>query len=115
MNRIRLATPEEIESIKSTSDLDTTCSVLALDAQSGTAFAVVRTPVEVDPVYFPDGWTDRLKAMFMRDVETVLSAKGATSYYYNIKTSDTEWIHAVETWGGQRTSTAEEYRFKKLL
>ena len=115
MNRIRLATTEEIESIKSTSDLDATCSVLALDAQSGTAFAVVRTPVEVDPVYFPENWTTRLKAMFMRDVETVLSAKGATSYYYNIKVSDTDWINAVESWGGVRTSAAEEFRFKKLL
>ncbi len=115
MNRIRLATPEEIESIKSTSDLDVTCSVLALDTQSGTAFAVVRTPVEVDPVHFPEGWTDRLKAMFMRDVETVLSAKGALSYYFNVKASDTEWIHSVETWGAERTSLSEEYRFKKIL
>ena len=49
INRIRLATPEEIETIKATADCGAGSNVLALDTPEGTPMAVIRTAVEVDP------------------------------------------------------------------
>ena len=117
MKRIRVATVEEVESIKGVSDLDPSCIVLALDTGSGTPLAVVRTAIEVDPVHFPPDFPDRLKMVFMRDVETVLAAKGVDHYYFNI-------VNAPETqtyrdtmihWGATPVSEAPETRFKKVL
>jgi|SRR6185437_10021844 len=115
MNRIRLAKPEEIESIKETSDLTPDALVLALDTQAGTPTAVIRTVVEVDPVNFPLGFPDRLKYMFMRDIETFLSAKGVPAYYFNIHSNDPDYIASMTHFGAQQTSTQEEYRFRKTL
>lgn len=110
-----MATPEEVEKIRETSDLDPTCAVLALDTQAGTALAVVRAPIEVDPVYFPEGFTDKLKVFFIRDIETYLSAKGFTSYYFNIDSNEQEWIDVVKNWGAEVVSKGSEIRFKQTL
>lgn len=117
MNRLRLATEEEIAKIKDTSDLGPTCYVLALDTQQGTILGVVRMPVEVDPVYFPEGLSDKLKLFFMRDIETHLSAKGAMSYYFNIVASEENqaWIDTAKNFGAQQVSKVPELRFMKPL
>lgn len=115
MKRLRLATPEEVERIRETSDLDPTCAVLALDTQVGTALAVVRAPIEVDPVYFPEGFSDKLKVFFIRDIETYLSAKGATSYYFNVHLTDEKWIENIKSWGCEQVSEVSEIRFKQTL
>jgi hypothetical protein len=115
MKRLRLATQEEIEAIKDSSDLDVGCSVLALDTQQGTAKAVIRSCIEVDPVYFPDEMNDKLKMFFGRDIETHLEAKGVTHYYFNVACDQEEWQKVVETWGAQRTSKVAEFRYKKIL
>lgn len=115
MKRLRLATPEEVEGIRETSDLDPSCIVLALDTQAGTAMAVVRMPVEVDPVYFPAEFSDKLKVFFIRDIETYLSAKGATSYYFNVHAEDEKWIENIKSWGCEQVSETSEIRFKQKL
>lgn len=115
MKRLRLATPEEIESIKATSDLDVGCNVVALDTQQGVAKAVIRPCVEVDPMYFPEGMSNKLKMFFGRDIETHLEAKGITHYYFNIATDQEDWQKIVETWGAQRVSSEPEFRYKKIL
>jgi hypothetical protein len=115
MNRIRLATPEEIEPLKANSDLDPTCTVLALESDAGTAFAVIRHAVEVDPVHFPKGYPDRMKAVFVRDIETCLTAWGIPSYYFNVLASDEDWMKAVVKWGAEQISVAPEQRFKRTL
>ena len=115
MKRLRLATSEEVEKIRDNSDLDPSCIVLALDTQVGTALAVVRMPVEVDPVYFPPEFSDKLKVFFMRDIETYLAAKGATSYYFNILAEDEKTIEVMKHWGSEQVSTGKELRFKQTL
>lgn len=115
MDRLRVATPEEIEEIKLSSDLDPTCAVMALNTAAGVAKCVIRLAVEVDPVYFPEGFPDRLKAVFMRDVETHLAAKGALSYYFNIDAEDSTWQTVVKSWGSEQVSKQPELRFKKIL
>lgn len=115
MKRIRLATQEEIDKIRPTADLDPTCIVLALDTAIGPFVCVVRTAIEVDPVYSPEGCTDRQKAMFMRDVETTLAAKGASTYYYNVDASDEQWQKNIQSWGAEKVSLHPEIRFKVTL
>jgi len=115
MQRLRLATPEEIEGIRETSDLDASCVILALDTQAGTALAVVRCPVEVDPVYFPKEFTDRLKLFFMRDIETYLSTKGFASYYFNILADQEDAVNVMKNWGAEVVSKAPELRLKMNL
>lgn len=115
MNRIRLATPEEVETIKDQCDLDSTCVVLALDTQKGTGFGVQRVATEIDPIIIPNDWDNRLRVMLWRDLETVVWAQGAKSYYFNIHETDTEWIKVMKNWGAEQVSTAPEFRFKKAL
>jgi hypothetical protein len=115
MNRIRIATEEEIKSIAPQSDLDETCLVLALDSQVGPAFAVVRQATEVDPVIYPDKFADRMKAIFQRDIETVLTVRGAKTYYFNVHADNEPWLKVAETFGAVRVSTAPEYRLKVKL
>lgn len=115
MNRIRMASQEEVEKLRPTSDITNDSLVLALDTQAGTCTAVIRPVVEVDPVYFPDGFPDKLKVIFMRDVETYISAKGIPAYYFNIHESDSQWQEVSKSWGAQEISTESERRFKKVL
>jgi hypothetical protein len=115
MNRIRLATQEEVETIKDRSDLDETCVVMALDTQKGTGLAVRRLCIEVDPMFPGDTWDTRLRAMFTRDLETVMAAQGAKSYYFNVAADDEKWINVVKTWGAEQVSVAPMLRFKRSL
>lgn len=115
MNRIRVATVEEIESIAKVSDVDETSMVLALNTQQGVPLAVVRTVIEVDPVIYPEGLHDRMKAMFQRDIETVLAAKGITKYYFNVSTENEPMLKVAETLGAFRVSKGPEFRFKVTL
>lgn len=115
MERLRLATPEEVASIKAEGDLQEGCQVVALTTQAGTPLAVIRAAVEVDPVKFPEDFPDRLKAVFLRDIETHLAAKGAISYYFNIAADNSDWQQVVKTWGAEQISVSPEIRFKKVL
>lgn len=116
MNRIRLATEDEIAAIKDCSDLDTGCQVVALDTQQGTVTAVMRIATEVNPVHFPENMSTKLKLLFMRDIETTLWSKGVTHYYLQIPASDEEYIEAMtKTFHCEQVSPAPELKFKKIL
>lgn len=115
MKRLRVATPEEVEKIKESSDLDPTCIVVALDTAQGTGLAVIRTAIEVDPVYFAPDWNTKMKTFFVRDIETFLSAKGCISYYFNVDKEAEEWIEHVKHWGAEQISKHPELRFKQTL
>jgi len=115
MNRIRLATEPEVEAIKKYTDLDESCMVLALSTQQGSPTAVVRTVVEVDPVVYPDGLHDRMKAMFQRDIETILVAKGIRGYYFNVLADNEAMLKVAETLGATQLSKGPELRFRVIL
>jgi hypothetical protein len=115
INRIRVATPEEVKSIEATADCQVGCTVLALDTPEGVSFAVVRTCVEVDPVIYPEKLSNRMKAMFQRDVETVLAAQGVPKYYFNVHADNKAMIDSVQSWGAVPQSTEPEIRFMKVL
>jgi len=115
MNRVRLATAEEVESIKDKSDLDQGDVVFALDTQKGTGLAVRRLCTEIDPLFPAPDWDLKLRAMFIRDLETSLWSNGGTHYYFNIDADDKDWKHNVETWGASQVSPKPVLRFKKVL
>jgi hypothetical protein len=114
-SRIRLATPEEVETIRATADLDSTCIVLALESAQGIGLAVIRQAVELDPIYFPPEWNTKQKVFFIRDLETVMHAKGAISYYFNVDATNETWIENIKNWGAETVSLQPELRFKVTL
>jgi len=117
MNRIRVATSEEVEKVKDFSDLDLGCVALALDTQRGTGIAIRRICTEVDPMISGQDWTTRDKVLFIRDIETVLSAQGTSHYYFNVLADDAnkEWRENLVHWGAEQVSTAPVLRYKKIL
>lgn len=115
MNRIRLATPEEVEKIKDQSDLDSGCSVMALDTHKGTGLAVRRICNEIDPMVAGSDWDTRLRALFVRDLETVMAAQGVQHYYFNVDVADEAWIGVVKNWGAEQVSPVPMLRFKRTL
>ena len=115
MKRIRLATPEEIESIKAEADIDIGCVVYALDTAKGTGLAVRRVCNEIDPMISPEGWEPRHRLLFSRDIETVLAAQGITHYYFNVDANEENWINSLKAWGAESQSKSPEIRMKKVL
>jgi len=116
MQRIRLATPEEVVQIQDKCDLDDTCIVYALDSNhKGVAFGVRRLAAEIDPIIVPEAWDNRLRQIFWRDLETATWAQGVKHYYFNVHTADQQWIDVMKNWGAEQVSTAPEFRFKKVL
>ena len=114
INRIRVATPEEVAAVAEKSDCQG-CTVLALSTNEGTPLAVIRTAVEVDPIFYPEGLPDRMKAMFIRDVETVLAAQGVTKYYFNVQASNEKMLNYAKHYGAVQQSTEPELRFVRTL
>lgn len=108
MDEIKLATPTEIEEIAKESDLGPGCIVVSF----GPDKAVIRTVVEIDPVYCTN---PRRKAWFIAHLETWLRLNQVPAYYFNLGTEDTEYQTLVEKWGAIRTSPTAEYRYKRPL
>lgn len=116
MNRLRVATEAEIEAIRDTSDLDAGCIVGALDTQVGTAKAVFRSCVEVDPVYYTEQMSPKVRLLFMRDIETYLLGKGVPYYYFNIQATETEYIETMKkSFDAEQVSPVPMLRFKKVI
>lgn len=114
INRIRVATPEEVETVVKSGD-SREGTVLALTTPEGTPLAVIRTVVEVDPIFFPEKLSDRMKAMFIRDIETVLAAQGVSKYYFNVHSSNEKMVNYSTHYGAFKLSTEPEFRFVKAL
>lgn len=114
MNLVRLATAEEVESIKSVADLDVGCNVYALDTQAGVGLAVRRVCNEIDPMVTP-GWNSRQRSLFIRDLENGMKFQGVSHYYFNVDPADTTWIDFVKGWGAEQVSPEPYLRFKRTL
>ena len=111
MDAIKLATAEQVERIRATSDLYPTSAVLAM----GEDLAVIKAVTEVDPVYFaPDSSTSR-RLMFIWGIENWLRLTGVQSYYFDVPVDNETWIHNVKTHGAEQLSTGPVYHYKKVL
>lgn len=114
MERIRLATEKEVESILEVADLTNGDVVYGLTTQNGVGLAVRRLAIEIDPMVTP-GWNSRQRLLFIRDIETVLHAQGASHYYFNVDPDDQEWIGFVKGIGAEQVSPKPLLRFKRTL
>lgn len=107
LDKIRLATEEEVLKIAETSDLTPTSRVLAM----GDMRAVWRITNELDPLYFGES-SDSKKYMFVWGLENLLRGSGANEFYFNIGTENTEFQKIAEHFGATKTSPTPEFRYR---
>ena len=111
LERIRLATPEEVKEIESHSNLTPMCRVLKMDGMT----AVWRVAHELDPVIFGDVPTAK-KFRFLWGIENILAGSGVTEYFYDIPADDLTYQRAIEDHlGAQRLSKQPDYRYRVNL
>lgn len=111
LDKIRIATEEEVAKIAENSDLTPNSRVLAM----GENLAVWRIANEIDPVYFaPDG-SNSSKYMFIWGLENILRGSGATEFYFNVPVEDDKYRAIVEHFGATPTSVVPEMRYKIIL
>lgn len=111
MDKIRLASPEEMATIEKISDLTPRSTVWAF----GKSLAVIRLTTEIDPVVWGDGTPDIRKAWFIWGLENMLRGNGMSEYYFNVHTKDEKFQKIAEGFGATKTSTEPEFRYKKIL
>jgi hypothetical protein len=117
MRHIRLATTEEIDSIRDKADLmpDNT-HVLALDADKGSPdIAVVRRCVEVNPVIYGSETNDLRRVRFIYSLEERLLGAGVDRYYSQFDASKEDYMKVMEHYGFERISPQPEYRYLRII
>lgn len=120
MDKIRLASVEEIEKIQLGADITPLTTVVAFENQATNKpdFAVLRQVFEIDPMLYAPETTNRRKMLFAWSLENALRIQGTISaYYFNLSAGEeaAEWRGAVEGFGAEKISTGPEFRYKKLL
>lgn len=113
MDKIRLATVEEIATIKDKSDLDFANAVYAIGEPAD--LAVLKTVPELDPVHFLDATNTRKRVQFLWGLENIFRVAGMRAYYFNVDAKDLEWQKVIKNWGAEQISPTEELRFKRIL
>lgn len=111
MDPIKLATPEQIAAVKDRIDLEIGCAVYAF----GDSLACVRTQTRLDPVIFSEKDNTHKRLLFVWGLETAMRLNGVPAYYFNVPTSDPDWIRAVEHNGAERLHTEPMLEYKKVL
>jgi len=107
LDRIRLATAEEIEEIKDSSNLTPMCRVLAM----GEMRAVWRMANEVDPLHANGAPVSKMYK-FLWGIENILKGSGVTEYYFNTPADDTKYHRVLEELGAERLSKQPDYRWR---
>lgn len=113
MEKIRLATKEEIDGIKDKSDLDFANAVYAMGEPAD--LAVLKTVPELDPVHFVDSSNTRKRVQFLWGLENIFRVAGLRAYYFNVDAKDKAWQEVITNWGAELISPTEELRFKRIL
>jgi hypothetical protein len=110
LDKIRLATTEEIQSIEADSNLTPMSRVLKM----GEMTAVWRVANEIDPVHVNGAPIQKLYK-FLWGMENILRGSGATEYYFNVPADDTQYHKVLEQLGAERLSKQPDYRFRVNL
>jgi len=116
LKHIRLATKEEVEALRKTSNYTAATTVFAMDQNEGDPdFAVVKSVIEVDPVYYGKRTSDKQKVSFIYLLEERLMGLGITQYFFNVDEADEKYRAAVIGWGAEEVSKTPERRYQKVL
>jgi hypothetical protein len=110
IEKIRLATTEEIKEIESNANLTITSRVLAM----GDMRAVWRIAHELDPVYFGDAPNTR-KYKFLWGIENIMRGAGVPEYFFQTPADDPNYHRIIEELGGQKLSKQPDYRWRVNL
>jgi hypothetical protein len=110
MEKIRLATEEEVKEIADVSNLTPMSRVLALGPMRG----VWKVCNELDPVIL-NGASNTQLCMFVWGIENIFKGAGLTEYYFNVAADNEEYIKVIEHFGGERQSKQPDYRYKVNL
>lgn len=114
---IRTATPEEIEEIKSKSDLTPTSTVWAWPNERGSAdLGVIRSCTELDPVFFSPESGSQRKALFFWAASNIIKAMGSHEIYFNIDAdAPEEYKNVLNKLGAEPTTSKPQIRYKLSL
>jgi len=117
LKHIRVATPEEIETIREKADLmPNRTTVFALDADAGTPdLAVVRECFETNPVVYGSATNDHRRARFLWALEERLLGAGIDRYYAQFDASKEHYISVAKAWGFEQVSPVPEIRMLKVI
>jgi hypothetical protein len=107
LEKIRLATEEEVKEIAAESNLTPMARVLAL----GDMKAVWKVCNELDPVFF-NGAPPARMYKFLWGIENILKGAGLTEYYFNVPADDTKYHKVLEHLGAERQSKQPDFRYK---
>lgn len=107
MDKIRLATEEEVQEIAAESNLTPFSRVLVL----GKMKAVWKVCNELDPVFFGDA-PKPLMYKFLWGLENIMKGSGVTEYFYNVPADDTNYHAVLEKLGAERQSKQPDFRYK---
>jgi len=107
LEKIRLATEEEVAEVAANSNLTAMSKVLVM----GEIKAVWRVAHELDPVHF-NGAPVQKMYKFIWGVENIMRGAGVTEYFYNTPADDLKYHKIVEELGGQRLSKQPDYRWR---
>lgn len=110
LEKIRLATSEEIKQIEAESNLTPMCRVLKMGEITG----VWRVANELDPVIF-NGASHQKVYKFLWGVENLMRGAGCTEYFYNTPADDTNYHLILEQLGAERLSKQPDYRWRVNL
>ena len=110
LEKIRLATEEEVKEIEHNSNLTPMCRVLKM----GEMTAVWRIANELDPVHV-NGAPNRKLYAFLWGLENIMRGAGVSEYFYNVPADDPTYHKILEELGAQRLSKQPDYRFRVNL
>ena len=110
LERIRLATQEEVKEIEKDSCFTPMSRVLAM----GDMRAVWRVANELDPIHFKGAPTTRMYK-FLWGIENIMAGAGVTEYFFSVPADDTQYNKILEELGAQRLSKQPDFRYRVNL
>lgn len=110
LEKIKLATEEEVKEIKDQANLTSTSRVVAM----GEIRGVWRVANELDPVIF-NGASNAKVYKFLWGMENILRGAGVSEYFFNVPADDVKYHKVIEELGGERLSKQPDYRYRVNL
>jgi hypothetical protein len=107
LEKIRLATPEEVAEIEPNSNLTAMSKVLVM----GDMKAVWRVAHELDPVHFNGAPVTKMYK-FLWGIENIMRGAGVTEWFCNTPADDPRYHRIIEDLGAQKLSKQPDYRWR---
>src|ERR1700752_1369787 len=97
LEKIRLATEDEVKEIAAESNLNSMSRVLAMGEMRG----VWKVVNELDPVFL-NGANPARFYKFIWGIENIMRGAGVDAYHFNVAADDENYHKIIEEFGGER-------------